>query len=94
MLHVSPGKHQAAADTPSGADIAAALARHGVKCETAQSVNAGIEVGSDLLNRVGDFSADMLVMGCYGHSRFREFVLGGASREILRCMTVPVLMSH
>ena len=94
ILCVDQANRQAAADITPGADIAAALARHGVKCDATQSVTAGIEVGSDLLNRVADFSADLLVMGCYGHSRFREFVLGGASREILRCMTVPVLMSH
>ena len=41
-----------------------------------------------------DVHADLLVMGCYGHSRFRELVLGGASRSILQHMTVPVLMSH
>jgi nucleotide-binding universal stress UspA family protein len=93
IVCVNPGKHQAAGHVP-GADIAATLARHGVKCEASQSVTAGIEVGDDLLNRAADFSADLLVMGCYGHSRFREFVLGGASNKILRTMTVPVLMSH
>jgi nucleotide-binding universal stress UspA family protein len=41
-----------------------------------------------------DMSADLLVMGCYGHSRAREFVLGGATRSILQSMTLPVLMSH
>jgi len=53
-----------------------------------------IAVGSAILSRAADFSADLIVMGCYGHSRFRELVMGGASREILRHMTVPVLMSH
>ncbi len=38
--------------------------------------------------------ADLLVMGCYGHSRAREWALGGASRSVLQSMTVPVLMSH
>jgi nucleotide-binding universal stress UspA family protein len=38
--------------------------------------------------------ADLLVMGCYGHSRAREWVLGGVSRTILQSMTLPVLMSH
>lgn len=39
-------------------------------------------------------SADLLVMGCYGHSRAREWILGGAPRSILESMTLPVLMSH
>lgn len=90
VLSVNPDQTGGA----SNSEIAAALARHGVKCETAQSVTAGIEVGDDLLNRAADFSADLIVMGCYGHTRFREFVFGGASREILQHMTVPVLMSH
>ena len=89
---------------PSGEDVAfsrgqlneigAALARHGVKCETAHSVAPDTGVGDDLLNRAADFSADLIVMGCYGHSRLREFVLGGASRSILQHMTMPVLMAH
>jgi nucleotide-binding universal stress UspA family protein len=41
-----------------------------------------------------DMGADMIVMGAYGHSRLREMVLGGVSREMLQTMTVPVLMSH
>ncbi|MGA8177147.1 MAG: universal stress protein, partial [Pseudolabrys sp.] len=41
-----------------------------------------------------DLDSDMIVMGGYGHSRLREFVLGGATRSILNTMTVPVLMSH
>ena len=41
-----------------------------------------------------DVSANLMVMGCYGHSRARELVLGGVTRTILESMTVPVLMSH
>lgn len=51
-------------------------------------------LGELLLSRVCDLEADLLVMGCYGHSRAREWVLGGTSRTILRSMTVPVLMAH
>ncbi|MBG9390211.1 universal stress protein [Caenimonas aquaedulcis] len=52
------------------------------------------EVGDLLLSRAFDLDADLLVMGCYGHSRAREWVLGGASRTVLRSMTLPVLMAH
>jgi nucleotide-binding universal stress UspA family protein len=51
-------------------------------------------LGDLLLSRAADLSADLLVMGCYGHSRAREWVLGGTSRTILQSMTLPVLMAH
>jgi nucleotide-binding universal stress UspA family protein len=47
-----------------------------------------------LLSRVADLGVDLLVMGAYGHSRVREMLLGGATRSVLRSMTVPVMMSH
>ena len=53
-----------------------------------------IDVASTILSYAADSSADLIVMGGYGHSRLREFVLGGATRGILESMTVPVLMSH
>lgn len=51
-------------------------------------------MGEILLSRVADLSCDMLVMGCYGHSRAREWLLGGASRTVLSSMTLPVFMAH
>jgi nucleotide-binding universal stress UspA family protein len=51
-------------------------------------------LGELLLSRAFDLDADLLVMGCYGHSRAREWVLGGTSRTVLRSMTLPVLMAH
>lgn len=82
-----------AGDLPA-ADLCAALARHGVKCEEAASLLPKSSVGETLLTEATKFGWDMLVMGCYGHSRIREFILGGTSRHILTHMTVPVLMSH
>lgn len=84
---------QLAGDLP-GAEICAALARHGVKCEASQNIRPSASVGTTLLSTIKTNGADMLVMGCYGHSRMREFVFGGATSEILHAMTVPVLMSH
>jgi nucleotide-binding universal stress UspA family protein len=52
------------------------------------------KVGDDLLSVAADVDADLLVMGCYGHSRVREWAVGGASRTILQSMTLPVLMVH
>ena len=77
-----------------GADICAAIARHGVKCEALQPQRLVTGVGSALLSIAKEQSADLLVMGCYGHSRLREFILGGATRYVLDHMTLPVLMSH
>jgi nucleotide-binding universal stress UspA family protein len=77
---------------PAG-DICAALARHGVKC-VSDRVGPRASVGHTLLTHAAEHGSDLLVMGCYGHSRLREFVLGGASRHVLEHMAIPVLMSH
>ena len=77
-----------------GADIAAHLARHGIKVDVHRAVSAELPVGDALLNRVSDAGADLIIMGGYGRSRFREFILGGVTRHILQHMTIPVLMSH
>lgn len=79
----------------AGAEIGATLARHGVKVEV-QQVKPGArgDAGIELLAQVTAHRADLLVMGCFGRSRFREFVLGGASRHVLQNATVPVLMAH
>jgi nucleotide-binding universal stress UspA family protein len=53
-----------------------------------------IDVGDVLLSHAADAEIDFIVMGGYGHSRLREFVLGGVTRSMLRTMTAPVLMSH
>ena len=50
--------------------------------------------GDGLLSLAADIGADLLVMGCYGHTRARELMLGGASRTILESMTLPVLLAH
>jgi nucleotide-binding universal stress UspA family protein len=77
-----------------GADISLHLARHGVKAEIERTAAAGLPVGEVILSRAADLGADLLVMGAYGHSRARELWLGGATRSLLRSMTLPVLMSH
>lgn len=77
-----------------GADIALHLARHGVTAEAASTVGLDIRVGDLLLSRAADLGADLIVMGAYGHTRLREMVLGGATRDLLQHMTVPVLLSH
>jgi nucleotide-binding universal stress UspA family protein len=74
--------------------IAAALARHGIKPTVRTSIATDISVGNEILSRAADAGADLLVMGAYGHSRMRELVFGGATRDIARHMTLPTLFSH
>jgi nucleotide-binding universal stress UspA family protein len=81
-------------DEIPGADIAQHLARHGINVELKQLVAGRVDIANVLLSHAADSSADLIVMGGYGHSRFREFVLGGATRGLLAAMTVPTLMSH
>ena len=73
--------------------LAQHLSRHGIKAEPKQIVSE-IDVASTLLSHAADVEADLLVMGAYGHSRLREIILGGTTRDILQSMTLPVLMSH
>lgn len=81
------------ADLP-GADLCLHLARHGVKAEAQSLAASDVDTGNLLLSRAADRGADLIVMGAYGHARWREVVLGGVTRELLGQMTVPVFMSH
>ena len=67
---------------------------HGVSATFHRESAAGDAIGELMLSKAADVGADLLVMGCYAHSRVRELVLGGATSVVLRSMTVPVLMSH
>jgi len=74
--------------------LAASLARHGLRPKV-KAVETGHASASDsLMSRLDEDGADLLVMGCYGHSRFRELVFGGVSRDMLGTVKVPTLMSH
>jgi nucleotide-binding universal stress UspA family protein len=77
-----------------GADIAAHLARHEIDVDVFRFTGTEASAGDALLSRAADIGADLIVMGGYGRSRFREYVLGGVTRHILQHLTVPVLMSH
>ncbi len=94
VVWVNPQSEADTAGDLPGAAIAGTLSRHGVKCEIATAVATDIQVGDAILSGLTDDGADLLVMGAWGHSRFRELVFGGATRHILQHMTVPVLLSH
>jgi nucleotide-binding universal stress UspA family protein len=75
-------------------DVVAYLKRHGIDPEVRQTDIAGADVGTAILKAAQDVDADLIVMGAFGHSRLREWVLGGATRTVLDYMNVPVLMTH
>jgi nucleotide-binding universal stress UspA family protein len=81
-------------DEIEGADMGQHLARHGLKIDVHRIAGGNIDVADALLSHAADSSADFMVMGGYGHSRLREFVLGGVTHSIFRSMTVPTLLSH
>jgi nucleotide-binding universal stress UspA family protein len=76
------------------ADIAAAVARHGIAGTVSSEKSAGVPIGDVIENRISDTGVDLLVMGAYSHSPLRELLFGGVTRTLLKSMTVPVLMSH
>jgi nucleotide-binding universal stress UspA family protein len=78
----------------TGAHMIQHLARHGVAASARRTTKGDISIENVILSYAADSGADFLVMGGYGHSRLREFILGGATRGILASMTLPVLMSH
>lgn len=93
VLIVDPPKTRSDRGKP-GADVAAWLARHGAKVTVQRDTAADSDVGTVILSRAADHDVDLIVMGIYGHSRMREFVLGGASRTLLASMTAPLLVAH
>jgi nucleotide-binding universal stress UspA family protein len=95
VVRLNESKGETGANRIPGADVALLLARHAVKAEVAalDGVN-DVPMGEMLISRAADLGADLVVMGAYGHSRWQELVMGGATRTMLASMPVPVLMSH
>ncbi len=92
---VTAGRDEDAQALPlAGEEIAAALSRHGVKCEVAALTRGGESDGASLLARVNQAKAGLLVMGAYGRHRLSELVLGGVTQHVLAASPVPVLLSH
>lgn len=77
-----------------GDDITATLSRHGVRAETTVARATRGNIKEELKAQALDFAADLTVMGCYGHSRIRERILGGVSRSMLREIPFPLLLSN
>lgn len=85
--------YSAVPSVPSQA-LQAYLAEQGVRATLHHGGPGGRDIGEKILSLAADLNVDLLVMGSYGHSRAREWVLGGATRSIFESMTVPVLMAH
>jgi len=93
IVVIDPPRHGPDRSDPGGM-LSQMLARHGVKCEIDVLSKTMTRV-SDILNRhAADTQADLIVMGAYGHSRFREAILGGATRNMLEQASVPVFLAH
>ena len=84
----------AALDAGGPLDVESLLRGHGIAARVHHHGKESPELGEYLLSLTVDVGADLLVMGCYGHSRARELVLGGATRSVLKSLTLPVLMAH
>ncbi|MCT4553110.1 MAG: universal stress protein [Pelagimonas sp.] len=93
VVVVDPPQHGPNRSDPGGM-LSQFLARHGVKAEINVLSKTLPRVSDVLLRHVGDVDADLIVMGAYGHSRFREAILGGATRHMLERANVTVLMAH
>lgn len=90
---IDPPQHGPERSDPGGA-LCQMLVRHGVRAEVSVLARSMPQVSDVLKRHCRDISADLLVMGAYGHSRFREAILGGATRNMLEGAELPVLMAH
>jgi nucleotide-binding universal stress UspA family protein len=93
-VHVVTWAEPGLTDASTAQGIEAWLAHHGVHAMLHQEAAAKADMGELLLAKAAKLKADLLVMGCYGHSRAREWLLGGATRTVLKSMKLPVLMAH
>ncbi len=93
---VTVGKSSDAKDAvrAGGGEMASILSRHDVNAELATVDRGDAAAGDALLKYASEKDGDLLVMGCYGHSRLRERLFGGATQHVMKNMIVPVLMSH
>ncbi len=94
LLMVDAATDQRGTDAQPGADVAGNLARHGVKVDVTVLESKDMSISAVVLDHAGKLHADLIVVGGYGHSRFREWAMGGVTRELLIGATIPVFYSH
>ena len=93
IILIDPSRHSAERSDPGGA-ISMMLVRHGVKTNVAVLARTMPKIADVLTRFVTEHDVDLIVMGAYGHSRFRESILGGATRDMLEGAQVPLFMAH
>lgn len=93
VLCLTSSEDESEVNRPDFDETLAWMRRRGIQATGSLEVTS-IDVGNALLSRAADLGSDLIVMGCYGHSRLKELALGGTTRTVLHSMTVPVLMSH
>ena len=93
IVVVDPPTHGPERSDPGGL-LCQLLVRHGVRAEVSVLAKTLPRVSEVLARQARDVDADMLVMGAYGHSRFREAIMGGATRDMLEHAEVPVFLAH
>lgn len=93
IVVIDPPTHGPERSDPGGM-LSQMLARHGVNCEIDVLSKTMTRVSDVLKRHAVDTDSDMMVMGAYGHSRFREAILGGATRNMLEQAEIPVFMAH
>lgn len=90
---VEPGPRDETVSEP-GHHLSQMLVRHGAKVNVSILAKSSSHVATTLLQHARDIDADMIVMGAYGHSRFRQSIIGGATRDMLKDIQIPVFMAH
>ena len=93
IVVIDPPVHSPTRSDPGGL-LSQYLSRHGVNCEIDVLSKTLPRVSDVLMRHAADVEADMIVMGAYGHSRFREAILGGATRNMLEHAKIPVFLAH
>jgi nucleotide-binding universal stress UspA family protein len=93
-IHLATWEDSSGDDRNNPLPIERFLQRHGIAVTVHQGGRPPGDLGELLLALATDLHADVLVMGCYGHSRVREWILGGVTRSVLRAAKLPLLMAH
>jgi nucleotide-binding universal stress UspA family protein len=94
LLYIGRGERQLERARPALDRVVRHLGRHGIAAKAEEAPRGDMPIADLILSRAADLGADLIVAGAYHHSRLREALLGGVSRELLRTMTVPTLMAH
>jgi nucleotide-binding universal stress UspA family protein len=94
VLVVDPQQARSRFSDQPGADLTRYLTRHGIRARLKPVTSGSRGIAEVILGQAGEEGTDLLVMGGYGHSRFREMMLGGVTRHMLEHTTVPVLFAH